>query len=128
MKVLRTKILLSGIVLAAFLVSGCQAASNISLPEQIQNQLNSPAPTEASIVISNFTYEPGTIRVRRGATISVTNRDTVGHSVTSDDGASFDTGNIGENATVEFNAPLEPGTYNYHCTPHPNMTGTLIVE
>jgi plastocyanin len=83
---------------------------------------------EATITISNFTYEPASVTVRPGATIRVINRDGVGHSVTSDNGSAFDTGVIGANAVGEFTAPTTAGEYSYHCTPHPSMQGKIIVE
>jgi plastocyanin len=48
------------------------------------------------------------------------------HTVTSDDGKSFDvTVNPGKTAT--FTAPSSPGTYKFHCKIHSSMHGTLTV-
>jgi plastocyanin len=50
----------------------------------------------------------------------------VTHRIKSDDGTSFDTGNLGGNATSTKSLPA--GTYPYHCTQHTSMVGTVIVN
>jgi plastocyanin len=66
--------------------------------------------------------------VKAGATITVTNKDTVAHTLTDKATHKFDTGNIPANGgTGTFTAPTTPGTYKFGCTYHPNMAGTLIV-
>ncbi len=80
------------------------------------------------ITIQNMAFGPTALTVKAGSTITVTNMDSPGHSVTSDDGTSFDTDIVSKGKTVTFVAPTKPGTYTYHCTPHPMMKGTLIVE
>lgn len=82
----------------------------------------------AAIEIQDFTHSPSKMTVKPGATVTVTNRDIAGHSVTSDDGSSFDTGVISTDQTITFTAPTTPGEYAYHCTPHPNMQAILVVE
>ena len=64
--------------------------------------------------------------VKAGATVSVKNTDDLTHTVTSDDGHSFNiTINAGD--TGKFTAPSTPGTYKYHCTIHSTMHGVLTV-
>ena len=62
-----------------------------------------------------------------GAEITVRNVDGVGHTVTADEGEAFDVV-VGPGSEVTFTAPTEEGEYPFHCTPHPAMTGTLVVE
>jgi plastocyanin len=51
----------------------------------------------------------------------------VTHRLASDDGTSFSSGNIPPNGT--FVATMSaPGTYVYHCSIHPTMTGTVTVN
>lgn len=51
----------------------------------------------------------------------------VTHRLVSNDGTTFTSGNIASNGT--FTATLSaPGTYGYHCSIHPGMTGTLTVN
>jgi plastocyanin len=64
--------------------------------------------------------------VAAGDTITWTDAGAQPHSVTADDG-SFDTGLVtpGTTAPLEFDTP---GTYTFHCTPHPWMKGTVVVS
>ncbi len=83
------------------------------------------APEEVKIEIKNFAFGPKTITVKKGTTVTWTNQDTVKHDAASDDGE-FKTELMGqgESQSVTFDTV---GTYNYHCTPHPNMKATIIV-
>ncbi|WP_114202763.1 cupredoxin domain-containing protein [Janibacter anophelis] len=85
-----------------------------------------PAPAEeVAIAISDFAYEVPE-SVPAGAEITVTNEDSVAHTVTADDGETFDV-EVGAGESVTFTAPEESGEFAFHCTPHPQMTGTLVV-
>jgi plastocyanin len=61
-----------------------------------------------------------------GGTLTWTNMGSQAHSATAADG-SFDTGLVqpGASATVTF---ASPGIFIYHCTPHPWMTGYVVVS
>ena len=80
----------------------------------------------AQVGIENFTFSPGEVTAAVGETITWTNEDSAPHTATLDDGA-CDTGNIAQGATagLVFDAA---GTYPYHCTIHPNMTGTITIQ
>ncbi|MFK5645530.1 cupredoxin domain-containing protein [Ornithinimicrobium sp. LYQ121] len=83
------------------------------------------ATTELVIVISDFDYEvPDS--VPPGAQITIRNEDSVGHTVTADDGGFDVVVGPGEQATLT--APAQEGEFPFHCTPHPAMTATLVVE
>ena len=79
-----------------------------------------------AVTIDNFKFAPPTLTVKRGAQIVVTNRDSTAHTATAD-GHAFDTGDItpGASATVRL---TKPGRYAYHCSIHPFMHGTLVVQ
>ena len=86
-------------------------------------------PTEASEVsIEDFAFKPAAITVKRGTTVTWTNKDSVGHTVTPDEPSdAFASSELfvqGETYSVTFDAV---GTYAYHCQPHPNMTGIVTV-
>jgi len=81
-----------------------------------------------NVSISGFAFNPGSITVAVGDTVTWANNDSVPHTATSASGVTpaFDTNNIqpGTSASVTFN---QAGTFSYFCKIHPNMTGTVIV-
>lgn len=81
----------------------------------------------AAITISNYAYQTPA-SVAPGAVVTVTNMDTVEHTVTADQGAAFDVEVKENGGTATFTAPSQPGTYAFHCKYHPNMHGTLTVK
>jgi plastocyanin len=78
------------------------------------------------IDIRSLRYSKQKIVVDAGTTVVWRNRDPLPHTVTSDSG-SFDSGEIKSDAswTRTF---TEPGTYSYHCAPHPHMTAVIVVR
>ncbi len=79
-----------------------------------------------TITIKGFAFgQP--LTVAPGATVEVVNSDAAPHNVTAADG-SFETPDLAQDETATFTAPTEPGTYEFTCTLHPEMTGTLVVE
>ncbi len=77
------------------------------------------------VAIQGFAFVPPSITIPAGTSVRWTNMDAIGHTSTSTSGV-WDSGNLNQNQsyTHTFNTP---GTYSYICTPHPNMTGTIIV-
>jgi plastocyanin len=73
-----------------------------------------------------WNYDPNDVTVTVGTTVTWTNTGAVAHTVTSDDGAAFDSGSLDPQAAFSF-TPDTPGTFIYHCTFHPWMTATLTV-
>jgi plastocyanin len=80
-----------------------------------------------SITISSFMFQPMSLTVSPGATVSVTNKDSATHTLTAT-GNQFDTGDIGQNHTKTFKAPMKPGKYSYLCNIHQFMMGTITVK
>lgn len=79
-----------------------------------------------NVVIQNFSFSPQIIMVKVGDKVTWTNQDSMGHSVTADD-KSFDTevfGN-GESKSLTF---AKAGSFAYHCSVHPSMMGTVVVQ
>jgi len=79
----------------------------------------------ATVVIKDFTFRRATVKA--GATVNVTNRDGVSHTVTADANA-FNTGPLKAGASVTLRAPTKPGIYTFFCAIHPDMKGTLVVK
>ena len=79
-------------------------------------------------------FDPNTITIKVGATVTWTNRDTMLHTVTSGTSAGlagtpddrFDSGFLAAGATWSYTF-TEAGEFPYFCTPHPWMQGKVIV-
>jgi plastocyanin len=80
-----------------------------------------------AITIQNFAFSPARLTVAPGATVTVTNKDQVTHTLTATKGA-FDTGQIPAGQSKTFTAPSAPGTYPYICSIHQYMSGVLVVS
>jgi plastocyanin len=81
-------------------------------------------------------FDPDTLTVKKGDKITVTNKDTLPHTVTSGTGPTdpnnakqFDTSIIEAGATADIETTnLAAGNYPFFCSVHPYMTGKLIVQ
>jgi plastocyanin len=76
--------------------------------------------------IRSLRFSKGKIEIEAGTTIEWRNRDPLAHTVTSDSGA-FDSGELRPEASWSHTFTT-PGTYTYHCAPHPAMKATVVVR
>jgi plastocyanin len=79
-----------------------------------------------AVTIDNFTFNPQRLTVTVGSTITWINKDDIPHAIASS-GALFRSKALDadDNYSFTFTAP---GTYQYFCSLHPHMTGTIVVE
>lgn len=81
-----------------------------------------------TVNIQDSAYSPANIRVKKGATVTWTNQDSIQHDIMPDEESdNFKASELlsqGESYSFTFN---EVGTYTYHCTPHPFMKGSVEV-
>jgi plastocyanin len=78
-----------------------------------------------TVIINQFAYTPSTLTVHVGDTVVWLNKDVVPHTVTAPGG--FDSGAFAPGKSWEL-ITKKTGTFQYDCTLHPNMKGTLIVQ
>ena len=71
-------------------------------------------------------FAPTRIEVTAGTTVVWTNQDQLVHTVVADDG-SWNSGDVAPGATWSHRFDT-PGTYAFHCTPHPFMKGVVVVK
>lgn len=81
-----------------------------------------------SVSIQGFAFSPANITIARGGKVTFTNNDSVAHNIT------FNTTiypasplNPGASVTIDT-SKFPPGTYNYYCSIHRSMTGTITVQ
>lgn len=78
------------------------------------------------VIMSNRAYDPGTVTIKVGDTVTWVNQDAPKHDVVADNGE-FKSDLFDKGATFSFTF-AKAGTYPYHCSIHPGMTGTIIVQ
>lgn len=78
-----------------------------------------------TVNISGMAF-PASTTVTKGTTVTWYNADAFAHTVTSDDGTSFNSGNLAGKASFKYVANTV-GTFAYHCDIHAGMTGSLVV-
>jgi amicyanin len=78
-------------------------------------------------------YEPPTLTVKAGTTVTWKNTDSTLHTVTSgsaeggEPGADFDSSYLAGGKTFQWTFST-PGTFDYFCTLHPYMKGQVVVN
>ncbi|MBI2109238.1 MAG: cupredoxin family copper-binding protein [Parcubacteria group bacterium] len=82
-------------------------------------------PVRVLATIQGFAFSPASITVKKGTTIVWTNKDSVGHTVTGGGGGP-DSRLLGEGESYSFTFN-NAGVFNYVCSPHPSMRGTVTV-
>ena len=102
-------------------------SGNSTKAMDMSSSLASAVSTNA-VSIKNYMFSPMTIRVKAGTTVTWTNDDGVHHNVVADQmSSSAPNGQlIGQDEKYSFTF-TKPGTYTFHCAPHPYMHGTVIV-
>lgn len=77
--------------------------------------------------LGSASYSPSPLTMRIGQVVNWHNLDSIAHTATLD--GSFNTGNIPAFSAHDDSVTMSrAGTFTYHCTIHPGMTGTIIVQ
>lgn len=78
------------------------------------------------VTMKNLAFNPATVTIKVGESVTWTNQDSMTHTVVADKGE-FKSGDLGAGASFTFKFD-KAGTYSYHCSIHPSMTGTITVQ
>ena len=110
MKKLRFMMISLLVIVFAAALTACSASST-----------NTPAAN--TVNIQGNAFSPAEITIKQGESVTWVNKDSVGHTVvgTTFTSALLDTG---QSFTQVFSSV---GTFEYHCSVHPNMIGKVIV-
>ena len=130
----------SMLVIVALLLSSCQfhtglgsllggksSTTKAAPTKHIKATHTPPSPKASNLVtITSSGFQPGTLTVKAGDTVTWSNQDTAAHTVTSDTAGLFDSGPIAQGATFKFTFS-QAGTFTYHSTSDSGWTGTVTV-
>lgn len=128
---------LSLLTISAIIISGCTMGQKqttkpqpAATPQKQNNQINANTSgeqnnvAEAKVNIENFSFNPGTLTVKAGSTVTWTNNDSAPHTIKS---SSFNSNTLSNGASYQFTFD-KAGTYDYVCGIHVSMKGKIIVE
>lgn len=82
-----------------------------------------PAEQRQVVHMTNYSFKPQMLTVQLGQTVVFQNDDDVPHNVTTD---AFKSGDINGGKSWKYTF-TKPGVYQYVCTYHPGMQGTITV-
>lgn len=104
-----------------------QTPANSSNSTTNSNQSSSTPEQQGKISIQNMMFTPSQINIAKGGEVTWTNNDSIAHTVTSDTGGELNSGDIQPGSTYShtFNTT---GSFQYHCSIHPSMRGTIVVK
>ena len=107
--------------LVSLLLAACGGAPTATQPA---SQPGAAASADA-VTIQGFAFDPATLTVKVGTTVTWTNKDGRTHTITSNDGL-WDSGRVSDGATY-VRVFDTAGSFSYHCTIHSSMKGTIVV-
>ena len=76
----------------------------------------------STVTIKNFAFNPSSLTLSAAGDVTVTNNDSSTHTFTADDGSFDVTIDPGATETVSVS-----GSTDFHCSIHPQMTGSITV-
>jgi len=119
----------SGYMGQAMLMDNGDGTTDVTIMLMDSGMMATPAAAsgEVMVEIADFAFGPDTVTIPVGGSITWTNNDSAPHTATAMDREVLQSGtlNQGDSFTQVFDTP---GTYEYFCEFHPNMSGAIVVE
>jgi plastocyanin len=125
---MKRSVLLATALLFVLVLTACATspAATAAQPPATMPPVGAQSGSTVDVSISGYAFNPPTLTIKEGTTVTWTNQDAVVHTVTSDTGV-FDSGDLAQGATFSYTFTTA-GTYVYHCLPHhARMEGTITV-
>jgi plastocyanin len=127
----RALLVLVAVVAASALATACSSSSKSGGASSAAAPANSassgaPAAGGSTVDIKNFMFSPMSLTVPVGTTVTWKFDDSTAHDVVADD-KSFSSSALGKGKTYTHTFTTA-GTVKYHCSIHPFMTATIIVQ
>ena len=111
-------------IIAGLIFYSCNKSSGSN-----NSSTNTGGTTTANmVVIKGFAFSPSLLTVKKGTKVTWVNNDGPAHTVTAtDNGNTFNSGTINPGGSYSFTFTTT-GDFNYNCSIHPQMLGSVHVE
>jgi plastocyanin len=116
------------LVVVIGMLASCSNSASPASPSTPPSNANSAAvnvPNTGGYGVGASSFVPGVVTIPVGGNVNWSNSDSIEHHPTADDGSWNEDLPAGGGAAHSFSTP---GTYSYHCSIHPSMTGTITVK
>lgn len=106
--------------------SALTSAPPQAMPSPATGSATTPSAATHAVAANDDTFEPKTLTIQPGATVTWTNRGQHAHTVTFE-GVGVDSADIQPGGSFSATFP-HAGTYNYYCRHHKDMRATIVVS
>ena len=122
------KVFLIFMVAILVIFAGCSSTTTTTtVPSQVNANNPSGAGKNWDIKIENFAFNPASLVISKGDTVTWQNLDNAPHAISSDEGTEIKSDNLQKEGTYSHKFE-NSGTYNYHCSVHPSMKASIVVQ
>ncbi|MBW3633897.1 MAG: cupredoxin family copper-binding protein [Chloroflexi bacterium] len=110
-----------------YLAEGLTGAARAAASSGTPTSANDATANATTVDIKDFAYNPATVEIPVGGTVTWTNSDAAPHTATAQDRQALQSGTLdqGDSFSQTFDTP---GTIDYFCEFHANMKGTIVVQ
>lgn len=115
-----------GIAVSVLALAAACGSNNSSTPTTPTSTGTPVTIVQGAQTMTTTAYNPNPLTISAGTTVTWNNADSIVHTATSDNGT-FSSGNINAGGNFSFTF-TNKGTFTYHCSIHPNMVGTIMVQ
>lgn len=110
----------------AMMASCSNSSTNPSNPGSTGDSSSAAVTIPLSDAYGQTTFDPHSVNISAGGQVQFSNTDSIEHHPTADDGSW--NGDLTASGGAFSKTFATAGTYTYHCSIHPNMTGTIVVK
>lgn len=116
----------AGLLLVGAACGGSEADGTETEGTATETEGESSGGGSVSVTAVNFSFDPNELSAAAGDTIEFTNEDDAPHTFTAEEAGIDESVDAGGSTSISL-ADVEPGSYDFVCTIHPDMKGTLEI-
>jgi len=117
---------LAAILIPVMFLAACSSSPSSPSPTPAPASSTTVTIASGASTLTTSAYGANPLTIATGTTVSWLNSDNTTHTATGNT-SQFSSGDIAPGGRFNFTFSAA-GRYDYHCTLHPNMVGTIVVQ